>query len=311
LEQLEILQARAALLAELRQFFSEEQVLEVDTPLLYSSTTTDPYINHLSLSVQEKKFFLQSSPEFAMKRLLADVKVSMYQICKAFRGDEVGSKHNIEFTMLEWYMVNFSLEQLLGQTETLLKRILGVVHSTRLSYREAFLNTLGIDPFSIELQDLFQVLSQKTTAVNISSFSKDECLHLLFAEHIEQSFDPNVLTYIYDFPESQAALAQSALDEFGNNIAKRFEIYCSGIELANAYQEEANPEVLIKRFETENTLRKASSKEEIPVDTQLLESLKSFPDCSGIAMGFDRLLLLKLSKTSLKEINFFHEDMSQ
>ncbi len=302
---LDLLHARASLLKTVRSFFDEEGVLEVETPLLFPSASPEPYLNHLSLTLNQKLYFLQSSPEFAMKQLLAACPVSMFQICKAFRGDEQGSKHSIEFSMLEWYMRDYDLQQLMQQCERLLGTVLKFKTIQKTSYRNAFIEALGINPFDTTLQALQQVLARETSAVNIASFSKDECLHLLFAEKIEPSFHSETLVFIYDFPETQAALAQLAQDEHGQTVARRFEIFFAGVELANAYQEENNIARLKQRFDTENQLRQTLNKEQIPVDDVLLKSWQTLPACSGIAMGLDRLLMLQLGKTKLKEINFF------
>jgi lysyl-tRNA synthetase class 2 len=304
--EIDILKARADLLRQLRLFFENEKVLEVDTPLLYPFTSPDPFIQHLSIDLPQGRSYLQSSPEFAMKRILSRVPVSIYQICKAFRAFEEGSRHRSEFTMIEWYMVDYSLEQLMEQCELLLKSLLEFKSVKKISYRETFLKAFDVDPFKVGIDGLREILRNHTSAVNLESFSFDECLHLLFSEKVESGFDLNCLTFVYDFPASQAALAQLAEDEFGNKVAKRFEIYLSGLELANAYQEEASVKVLEDRFKNENNLRKAEGKEVIPIDYSMFEDMeKAFPSCSGIAMGLERLLMIKLNKPSIDELFLF------
>lgn len=299
----QLIKSRAGLFTYLREFFAAEELVEVDTPLLYSSASPEPYLHHLSLSLNRQKHYLQSSPEFAMKRLLAESKLSMFQICKAFRDEESGSRHLPEFTLLEWYMLDWQLGQLVDQVSRLLQPLLGFQQTHCVSYGECFQNTLSINPHLASLENLHALLKNKTSAVNVDSFTRDECLHLLFADVIEPALDKQVLSFVYDFPASQAALATVVSDEKNQPVAKRFEVFFGGMELANAYQEETSADELRQRFEKQNLIRKAYGAEVVPVDEGLLEALENgFPECAGIALGVDRLLMLTSGSKHIRDV---------
>ncbi len=305
LETSELIHARASLLKKIRVFFEAEGLVEVDTPLLYPCATPDPYIHHLSLAVRGEQYFLQSSPEFAMKRLLEKTPVPMYQICKAFRNDGEGSRHKTEFTMIEWYVPRWNLEQLLQQCIRLFECLFETTVVSRISYRDAFLASLNMDPFNSSQKELQSCIKESMDVSNLDSLTKEECIHLLFAEEVEKYFDPDAITFVEDFPAEQAALASCEKDECGNQVAKRFEIYFSGLELANAYQEESESEILRQRFEKDNQLRLKSGMPEIPIDNEFLKAMKNFPPCAGIALGFDRLLMCKLKVQSIQQLDIF------
>jgi len=296
----------------------------VETPLLYPFATSEPYIDALSISQvdlqsnQSSAFlqtgssnalFLQSSPEFCMKRLLSQTEVSIYQLCKAFRREQPSPRHLVEFTMLEWYMRGWHLEQLADQTRKLLKPLLGFEKMLWVSYSTIFFNLFKLNPHQATLDELRKLTEVQCNAVNVEGFSKDECLHLLFAEKIEKSLDAGVLTFIYDFPASQAALAKVKFNEDNAKVASRFEVFFGGMELANAYQEESSAEKLNDRFLEDNDIRKILGKEIIAVDEKLVRDVGSgFPECAGIALGVDRLLMLMLEKENIEEVVFFQRE---
>ena len=232
------LQQRAYALAKIRRFFSERDVLEVETPLLASSTVPDVYIESIAAEVVEgnssRKNFLQTSPEFFMKRLLASGSGSIYQITKAFRQEEKGARHNIEFTLLEWYRLSYSLDQLMTELEQLVQEVLGCGPISRFSYREIFQQHLQIDPHEISLEELQQLAS---TEIDLSGgdLSKTDYLQLLLSNSIEPKLPPYCI--IYNYPSEQAALATLAADERGVVVAKRFELFGHSMELANGYFE--------------------------------------------------------------------------
>jgi len=273
-----LLQARAELLCELRDFFACEGLLEVETPLLASSTTTEPYLDHLSVLVAGVKNYLLSSPEFAMKRLLVQGSGSIFQICKAFRAEEEGRFHRSEFSMLDWYMLDWKLEQLMDQVERLLISIVPIAPAStsvqKKSYGECFQKIFLQNPHTINLESLKSLVAESIEVENLESFSKDECLHLLFSEKIEKSFEKNKITFIYDFQESQAALAEFYTDGYGEGVAKRFEVYAGGLELANAYQEETSTENLRERFQQDNRIRKSLGKEQGLIDEVFLTAME-------------------------------------
>lgn len=303
MDSVQLIKSRASLFRYLREFFAAEGLVEVDTPLLYLSASPEPYLHHLSLSLNRQKHYLQSSPEFAMKRLLAESKLSMFQICKAFRDEESSSRHLPEFTLLEWYMLDWQLEDLINQVSRLLQPLLGFQKTQCVSYRECFQNTLSIDPHVASVEALHALLKDKTSAVNVDSFSRDECLHLLFADLIEPSLDNQVLSFVYDFPASQSALAAIASDFNNQLVTKRFEVFFGGMELANAYQEERSADELRQRFDKQNAIRKAHGAEAVPVDEGLLKALDNgFPECAGIALGVDRLLMLTSASKHIRDV---------
>jgi len=300
-----LLEERAFVLQELRSFFSSEGLLEVETPLLRSSSTSDPYIDSLSLAEKTGQY-LQSSPEFAMKELLAQQSGSIFQICKAFRGDEKGRHHRCEFTLLEWYVVNFSWQQLLQQTIRLLRRVVEFDQVIEISYAECFDRYLQIDIFSISIEALRHQLCELMEISAVESFSHDECLHLLFAEYVEPRFSFKDVTVVYDFPASQAALAKLTRNVEGYEVAQRFEVYLSGLELANAYQEESSSILLRSRFQRDNEIRQQLGKPTMDLDETFLSHMNDdFPSCSGIALGVDRLLMARLKKSNISRVLSF------
>jgi lysyl-tRNA synthetase class 2 len=303
LSTLERLKARAELLNSVRQFFAAENVLEVETPLLSKSTTTDPYLNHIEVVDASAQKYLLSSPEFAMKRLLVKGSGSIFQICKAFRSEEEGRNHRSEFTMLEWYMLDWDIEQLMGQVEKFLNIFLGFDKVIKKSYADCFIDVFDFNPHNIDVSSLRKILSENIEVEHVNSFSIDECLHLLFSEKIESTFNKKCLTFVFDFPASQAALATIEKDQFDNLIAKRFEVYSGGLELANAYQEEASRLELEKRFINENKIREKLRKKPVMIDYQFLAAMEQgLPKCAGIALGLDRLLMLQLNKGDIAEV---------
>ncbi len=301
----EKLKARSLLLQQVRAFFMKEGLLEVETPLLRSATTTDPYLDPVKAKLFGEVYYLQSSPEYAMKELLASGSGSIFQICKAFRSDELGRFHRPEFTMLEWYCVNYDLEALKAQVLRLLNDVVSFKGVEFLSYAESFGRYLSVDPFELDVKALQSLIAKDFDVHELESFSKDECLHLLFSQSIEPKFDPEVLFVVDQYPASQAALANTAKDSQGRGVAKRFEVFLGGIELANAYEEELSEAVLRSRFNQENKLRLAQGKEQIPIDEALLSAMgRGLPRCSGIAMGLDRLLMLKNGSKDISEVLF-------
>lgn len=306
---LEVLQARAEIIQHIRQFFAERGVLEVDTPQLCHSSGTDPNIE--SMPVSFKQFgeseaatcYLQTSPEFPMKRLLASGIGDIYQICKTFRNGEVGRHHNPEFLMLEWYRVGFDHHALMNEVDALLTAILHSPKAQRLTYREAFQLYLQIDPFESSLEDL--QLCVKAHDLHTSfELSRDGWLQLLMSHFIEPQLGQEAPCFIYDFPASQASLAQ--INPHNPLVAERFEVYIQGIELANGFHELQNAQEQRARFMQDLQYREAQNQPLIPLDEHFLQALEAgLPDCSGVALGVDRLIMLALKKSSIQEILSF------
>lgn len=302
------IKARADLLSDIRNFFKEKNVLEVETPLLASTAATDP---HLSVMAFGDKY-LQTSPEYAMKRLLSEGSGCIYQICKAFRANESGKNHNSEFTMLEWYRLGFDYNDLMLEMADLLQLILGPLKIEKITYQDLFLKYLNFDPFDITLENLKNKIKNISNISNeiYNNFSKDDLLSIIFNEKIEPLLKNNKIWFVYNYPATQAMLAKTA--NYKNNIiAKRFEVYINSIELANGYEELSDSKDQEQRAVNDNLLRKKMNIPNIPIDYKLLKALDNgFPECSGVALGIDRLLMLKTKANSIKElISFPSEDI--
>jgi len=235
---LDNLRIRAQFLARIRQFFWQRQVLEVETPLLAATTATDVHLQSLQVSqvfaAEHSSYYLQTSPEFAMKRLLAAFGEPLYQICKAFRQDEKSSRHNPEFTMLEWYRPGFSMTQLMDEVEALVNSLMGERIISRLSYRELFQQHVNVDPHQVGIEELAS-LARGSIDLSDGDYSRDAYLQLLLSHVIEPDMDENC--FIFDFPVKQAALAVVEEDKLGVKVAKRFELFLDKLEIANGYFE--------------------------------------------------------------------------
>ncbi len=283
------LAARAALFAQIRAFFADRQVLEVDTPLLCSAGVTDPAIEPLmverGVSLDQPRF-LQSSPEYAMKRLLAAGSGPIYQLGKAFRDGEAGRRHNPEFTLLEWYRPGFDYHQLMAEVAELVGECLSLTDWRACSYQALFQTQLGIDPLTATL-DVLRFEAQSRLDPAFDSDNRDLWLDLLMSHLIEPTLEG--LCFVYDYPASQAALSQ-----VHGSVARRFEMYVDGMELANGYQELTDGDVLRERFEADNRLRVQRGQTERPLDERMLAAhAAGLPACSGVALGVDRLLAVQ------------------
>lgn len=282
------LKARAALLAQLRLFFQQRSVLEVETPLLGKGTVTDPNIQPLACADR----WLQTSPEYAMKRLLAADSGPIYQICKAFRAGEAGASHNPEFTLLEWYRPGFELEQLIAEVAELVGRVLAREGYQVLTYRELMQRYLQLDPFTAATEEL-----EATVRAHIEYGSgpeaRDTWLDLIMTHLLQPQLAGTGLLFVRDYPASQAALARLRQD--GEQlVAERFELYVDGVELANGYYELTDAAEQRARFLADNEILSARGDALRPLDERLLGALASgLPPCSGVALGVDRLLALQ------------------
>jgi len=306
-----LLQARARLLQQIREFFYQRQVLEVDTPLLASAIGTDPALDPVRALLKndaghEQEHFLQTSPEFPMKRLLAAGSGPIYQLGKAFRNGEAGRKHNPEFTMLEWYSPGFSMEQLISEVDELFATTLDLPSAQRISYGELFMTFLDIDPFTITLPALHEVAKLKLD-VEIETASIDLWLDLLFSHCIEPELREPVC--IYNYPATQAALAALDQDEQGRTVARRFEFVAGGLELANGYYELTDSREQRRRFQADQAERQQAGLPTYDVDEYLLAALDhGMPNCAGVAVGVDRLLMLQTGKNDIRDVISFPVD---
>lgn len=308
---IETLRERARLLVEVRRFFAERGVLEVETPVLGHGGSTDIHLDSLSLEATtpagRERLWLQTSPEFHMKRLLAAGSGPIYQLARSFRDGEVGRRHNLEFTMLEWYRPGFTLDELIDETEALVRLLLPTLGAHRARrYRDVFRESLGVDPFTVELESLRALASVKG-GLDMRSAGRDDCLDLLMSLVIEPMLGAGGLDVVIDYPASQAALARKHRDpEDGAWVASRFEVYVEGLELANGYHELTDAEEQARRFDDDNRTRHTLGKPEVAVDSHLLAALAAgMPDSCGVALGIDRLIQLALGRESVGEVIAF------
>ncbi len=307
------LERRAALLAQVRTFFSTRGVLEVDTPVVVNAPVTDVHIHsaRVDLGAQpgsgtSRPFFLHTSPEYAMKRLLAAGSGDIYQICHVVRGYERGRLHNCEFTLIEWYRIGFSLSQMMDEVEALVRGLTRDTQraSERLSYRDAFLRELQIDPFTVSEHDLAAATRRFGFETSADTASRDERLEFLMGTRIGPQLGRGALTFVQGYPASQAALAR--LDPTDPRAALRFELYCDGIELANGFHELASEPEQRARFERDRAERRQQGLPDDAPDERLLAALTSgIPDCAGVAVGFDRVMMLATGADRIEDVLAF------
>lgn len=299
------LKDRAAMLKAARLFFEERGILEVDCPLLSPRASVDAHIDLISAYYRKtEKCFLHSSPEYGMKRLLAQGIGDIYQLSHVFRDGEYGFKHNPEFMMAEWYRHDFSLEEMIEETVEFIRLFVGDLPAKLMSYREVFQYYSGFDYLEQNEEDLWNYIQKNEIPAypNVKEEGKDALLNLILGSQIEPLLGENELFVLAFYPASQAALAQKRW-QGPEQIAERFEIYYQGIELANGYHELADAEEQRLRFMEANEMRLALGKETYPIDENFLQALKTgLPDCCGVAVGFDRLMLLRHKQPSLAHV---------
>jgi elongation factor P--(R)-beta-lysine ligase len=291
----EMLRLRAALLARARGFFAARGVLEVDTPIVVNAPVTDVHIHSARVTLDGGgPFFLHTSPEYAMKRLLAAGTGDIYQICHVVRSRERGRLHNAEFTLIEWYRLDYSLAALMDEVEALVRELLGPAgapgRGERVSYREAFRQALALDPFSAPLGAIAEH-ARRAGFDGAAAGGRDELLDFLMAAVVGPQLGRSGLTFVHGYPASQAALAR--LDPDDPRAAQRFELYGEGIELANGFHELTAPHEQRGRFERDLEERSRRALPAASLDERLLAALEAgLPDCCGVALGFDRTLML-------------------
>ena len=314
---IQALKARAKLYRQIRQFFIERDVLEVETPILSQAGVTDVHLASVQaqrhIHGKKQTHYLQTSPEFAMKRLLASGSGAIYQICKVFRDDEHGRKHNSEFTMLEWYRPQFSLKDLMLEVTDLLNVVLAErfaeVRPTVLSYKHAFIDRLDLNPLQATLQQLKDVAHRVGLNLDLGD-DRLAYIDLLFSHMVEPSLGFDTPVFLTDFPPELASLAKTKLDEDGELVAARFELYIEGLELANAYDELIDAEVLRSRFQADNAEREKLGLYVMPIDEYLLAALPNMSECAGIALGIDRLSMVVMNQMKLEKVITFPADVS-
>ncbi|MBT8138073.1 MAG: EF-P lysine aminoacylase GenX [Gammaproteobacteria bacterium] len=299
----EVLAARARLLAETRDFFVEHGVLEVQTPVLVGGTCPDPAVPSIPASpAGGRSMFLHTSPEHAMKRLLCAGSGDIYQVCPVFRDGESGRLHNPEFTMVEWYRTGFDQRRMARETVALVARLLQrELDPLELTYGEAFRQTVGIDPHTADAESLERVCHEHGIATPQQA-DRDALLDLLLSTVIATGFAADRCHVVYDYPASQAALARiSATKPF---VAERFEVFFGSVELANGFHELSDPAEQRRRFTAER--QQHAHEQAPPLDERLLAALDhGLPDCAGVALGFDRVLMLATGCTSIADVLSF------
>ncbi|QDP02445.1 elongation factor P--(R)-beta-lysine ligase [Thalassotalea sp. PS06] len=311
---IETLRARAKFISAIRQFFAERQVLEVETPSLSQATVTDIHLQSFATELDAAvssnndscELFLQTSPEFAMKRLLAAGSGAIYQLCKAFRNEQQGRHHNPEFTMLEWYRPGFDDKDLMTEIDQLMQCLLDTEPADKISYQQAFIETIAIDPLTASVEELKQLIAKREMLADwlVKETNKDTLLQFMFSQMIEPNIGQNRPCFVYHFPATQAALAR--LEPTDKRVARRFELYYRSMELANGFDELTDVSEQRQRFAKDNELRRENGLPEKIIDERFLAALEAgLPQCSGVAVGVDRLLMLKLGKQQISDVISF------
>ena len=313
---LEILKSRASLLSNIRDFFSQRGLLEVETPVLGQHTVTDPHLKSFEVGCscdgnnKINKGFLQTSPEYFMKRLLAAENQPIFQICKAFRDEESGRYHNPEFTLLEWYQPAYDHRKLMLEVRELIDSLCSTRNKKlsweEFSYQALFEKCLDINPHLVSLEILTGLCEPIVGIEQAKNLIRDDCLDLLLSHKITPKFKNNSAVFVYDFPQSQAALAKLNKNAEGVLVASRFELIINGLEIANGYHELTDYEEQKKRFSRDKLKRKELGRDDIDIDDKFLAALnEGFPECAGVAIGLDRLLMVLCDVKSIAEVQAF------
>lgn len=302
---LEVLRLRARLLEQVRGHFASTGALEVETPVLVGAAVTDVHLESLVVHRADGRplGFLQTSPEYAMKRLLCAGAPDIFQVARVFREGERGRNHNPEFTMIEWYRHDMDHRELMDDVESLLRRLLEplrAVGPTRVvTYSDAFRDCLGCDPLRVATADLGACLRERGTDVPASlADDRDGLLDLAMATHVAPGFAVDRLTFVHDFPASQAALAR-----IRGPVASRFEAFWGGLELANGFHELGDPVEQLRRFASDLETRERHGRPRREPDRHLLAALAAgLPDCAGVALGFDRVVMVATQASRIDEV---------
>jgi len=311
-----VLRRRAEMLAATRRFFADRNVLEVETPLLATGLVVDAHIDPVTCTVAARgsahddgRRYLLPSPEAPMKRLLAAGSGPIFQIAKAFRQGECGRLHQPEFTMLEWYRPGFDDHELMDEVGALMQTLLAIDTWVKRTHRDVFQDILGIDPHTADAGDLAAVASDRGVIFDEGAGpgDRDGWLDVLFATCVEPRLDPDVPTFVHDFPASQAALAAvSAGDANDPPVARRFELIYGGMELCNGYLELLDAQEHRERFAAANASREAMQKRPIAPDERLIAAVeRSLPACAGVAVGFDRVVMLACGASRIDDVLTF------
>jgi len=305
---------RAEILAKIRAFFAEREVMGVETPLLASAPVADLHLHALSCRYrgpgadEGRDLYLQTSPEFPMKRLLAAGSGPIYQICRAVRDGEAGRRHNPEFTILEWYRPGWDHHRLMDEVDELLAEILGRGSGERLSYAAAFERYAGVDVFGLS-NDALRLRVEDLGVKDAEGLSRDDLLDLVLTHVVEPKLGHCQPTFIHDYPASQASLAR--VRDGDPPLAERFEVFAEGVELANGYHELTDVSEQRRRFEADTETRKSRGLPAVPTDERFLAALDhGLPDCAGVALGVDRLIMLAAGTRNIADVLAFPIDLA-
>lgn len=316
---LENLRRRADLLRRLRKFFEERGFWEVETPLLSADTVVDRHLDPLPVTLFDdarepqigRTQWLQTSPEFGMKRLLAAGADAIFQVTRAFRGGERGRLHNPEFTIVEWYRLGDDLRRGMDLLSDLAESLLSCGRAKRITYRQAFWDHVQLDSHTATIDELIAAATRhgQHPPESFDRKDRDAWLDWLLTERVEPKLGLNRPTILHDYPPSQAALAKIRDDE--PPVAERFELYFRGVELANGYRELCDPAVLIQRNRIANRQRAADGRYLLPDDSRLLAAMRhGLPESTGCALGFDRLVMLALGATDIAQVMAFPSEIA-
>lgn len=300
---------RAKIIADIRRFFTERGVLEVETPAMSEFSVTDVHLSTFHTQFlspfanQAKTLHLITSPEYHMKRLLASGSGAIFQLCRVFRNEESGSRHNPEFTMLEWYRPFFEMHRLINEVDDLLQHILDCEPAESYSYQFVFQTYVGLDPLSATQEQLFAKAREHGLQCEENE-QRDTLLQFLFSEVVEANIGQDRPTAVYHFPASQAALAQISSED--HRVAERFEFYYKGLELANGFHELSDAKEQLRRFELDNQQRNEMGLPPQALDHRFLAALRAgIPNCSGVALGVDRLLMIAMNAERIDDVMAF------
>ncbi|AOW76959.1 poxB regulator PoxA [Colwellia sp. PAMC 20917] len=311
----EVAKSRGNVINAIRDFFKNKNVIEVETPSLSMGTVTDPYLDAFSTQYnyldnsdidQSQQLYLQTSPEFHMKRLLASGYGCIFQICKAFRHEDSGRYHNPEFTLLEWYRIGFDQHDLMAEVDELLSTVVKSPKSEKISYQNLFIKFVSIDPLTATFNQLYEVIELHGKAADWL-YESDDCdllLQFIFSEIIEKNIGLSRPCFVYNFPIAQASLAKECVED--KRVAQRFECYFKGVELANGFNELTDADIQITRFEQDNSKRQQLGLVTKNIDENFIKALQSgLPQCAGVALGIDRLMMIALKKSAIEDVISF------
>ncbi|MBT8077109.1 MAG: EF-P lysine aminoacylase GenX [Gammaproteobacteria bacterium] len=299
---------RAWMLSAARHYFANCDVLEVETPVLSASAVSDPHLESMHVSAQCAEggpLFLRTSPEYPMKRLLAAGYPDIFEIGKVFRDGERGARHQPEFTMIEWYRHGFGLQQIIDDAVGLISTLIDDRHLLRplqqISYRDAFLRFAGVDPGDAQSNELARIAKADDSLMRSIGDDRDAWLDLILARNVAAAFPSNALTVLHHYPASQAALSRLCPDDPA--LADRFEVFFGPVELANGYVELTDADEQRRRFLRDQEQRRLADAQTRPLDENLLAAMDhGLPPCAGVAVGFDRLLMINTQARHIRDV---------